>query len=633
MSDTFIDRLNEYSLRRWRELYDACAVRALQEPGHATWLDWFLGAARDAGLPAPIGIPDDRWFRALGVAMLEALPLPPEFRARRAARPGRNAECPCGSGRKYKQCCADYAKDVDLHEYDALEHVLNALPTAQYSALVRSQVDTRELAQVAGYWLEEGGHERVIALLAPWFAPHTGKFSHGTAPLLMCYIDALLAAERSADADAVVALALERGDRLLRGAAMRARAYARLDADDIDGAWEDFAEVRRLAPSDPDNATLELTILIDSERYADAQARARFWLPRLERNADRAADAPLEFVRRVIEDPQTALDQETSAREQYPAIAALEALLKVAPPLAPPPVATCTADGELVLARDADLRRLETRWADVFPVRKPTGIDRLAVHEDVLDDPDAWLEFLRAEPAAWQSLEVLDDLVLALADLLGESTLDPLYDALLERGAALALAQLAPDGKVAGRLAWDLRENRPPLRLLSFWAARLAFGPQSPFERPEFFAVAEQLLAVDPGDHYGVGVLLAQAYLMRGDPARALACGEPRVDDPVASLNHVLALYLVGRRDEARAAVAAVAGNHGDWLEMLRNEVAPLPPFATPSLDEDGYEDEEEDEEIAEVAERVLAAWVYREHMRALWQDSGGLAWLEQALR
>jgi len=631
VSDSFLDRLSEQALQRWRELYDAGALRALDASGRAAWLNWFVAAAADADLPVPPGAPPAAWARALGVAMLDALPLPPEFRARRPAKAGRNDECSCGSGKKHKQCCGEYAKDIDLHDYDALEHVLNALPTAQYAALVRSQVDTRELADVAGYWLEEGAHERAIALLAPWFAPDTGKFSHGAAPLLMCYLDALLDAGRSADADAVLALALERGDRPLRGAAMRARAYARLDAGDIDAAWEDFAEVRRLVPSDPANATLELTILIDSERYADAQARARYWLPRLERNSDREADAPLEFVKRVIENPQTALDEEADTREQYPELGELEALLNLAPPLVPPPAAKRTATGELVLARDAALRRLETRWSDVFPLRKPAGIERRVDSQDVWDDADAWLEFLSEEPAAWQSLEVLDDLVLAVADLLGEATDDRLFDALLERGAALALAQLAPGGKVAGRLPWNLRENRPPLRLLALSVARLAFDPDALFQRPEFFAAGERLFAADPDDHFGVSALLAQGYLLRGDPERALACCIVEADDPVASLNQLLALIMAHRGDEARAALAAVAADHGDWLAMLRDEEAPPPPVSPSALAEGAAAGE--DEAFDEAAERLIAAWIYREHMRRLWQDSGALAWLEDHMR
>ncbi len=623
MTVDFLARLDHEAFDRLHDLFDACAARLLDNPERRDFVDWFLQAAPAAALPPPTGAPAARWHRALGVALAEALPLPPTFRVRRPQRPGRNDPCSCGSGEKFKQCCAEFASDLDLTDYDALEHVLKALPPHQYVGLVRSQVDTRELAEIVGYWLECGEHERAVAVLTPWFAPDTGKFNQAAAPLLMCCIDALLAAGREEDATALVELALERGDRPLRGAAMRARSYARLDAGDIEGAWEDFAEVRRLTPSDPTNATLELTILIDSQRYADAQARARYWLPRLERNPEREADAPLEFVKRVIENPETALDGAPAARVEYPELTALESLLQAAPPVAAAAAARLTADGELVLPRDAALRRLETRWADVFPVRKPAGFDLLVTNDEAWDEPEPWLAFLHDDAQAWQSLEVLDDLVLAVGDLLGEATADPLLDALLERGAALVLAQAAPGGAAAGRLDWDLRENRPPLRLLAFRALRVAHDQSAPFARPEFFTLCEQLLALDPADHHGIRTLLAQAYLLRGEAQRALALGEPVEGDEVARLNHVLALYAAGREAEARGALEACIVESRDWLDMLLAPAPPLPPLP----------DEDAAEEVHEAHERALGAWAYRGRMRPAWQDSGALAWLIAALR
>lgn len=618
VSADLLDRLDEESYARLGALFDATAARVLEDADRERVLQWFLQTAPAAALPRPPGAASEPWHRALAVAMFEALPLPPSFRVRRATRPGRNDPCPCGSGTKYKQCCAEFASDLDFSDYDALEHVLKALPPPQYAALVRSQVDTGQLADIAGYWLEEGEHERAIALLQPWFAPDTGKFTQAAAPLLMCYIDALIAAGRPDDATAIVTLALARGDRPLRGAATRARAYARLDAGDIDGAWEDFAEVRRLTPSDPTNATLELTILIDSERYADAQARARYWLPRLERNPDREADAPLEFVKRVIDNPETALDGAPPARVEYPELAVLEGLLMDAPPVSAT-AAHVTADGELELVRDAALRKLETRWSDVFPVRKPAGVDLLVVNDEAWDAPERWLAFLRDHPDAWRSIEVLDDLVLVTAYVLGDLALDPLLAGLLKRACELVQRQVAPNGTAAGRLDWDLGENRAPLRLLAFRARRLARDPAEPFAMPAFFALCEQLLVLDPVDHHGVRALLAQAYLMRGEPLRALALGDPDPEHDIALLNHVLALHLVGREADARAALAEHGARCRALIAALLADTPPQPepePVAASS-----------DEAFDAHLQAVVAA-EYRGHMRSVWENGGALAWL-----
>ncbi|MGE3775130.1 MAG: hypothetical protein AB7I32_19560, partial [Gammaproteobacteria bacterium] len=90
-----------------------------------------------------------------------------------------------------------------------------------------------------------------------------------------------------------------------------------------------------------------------------------------------------------------------------------------------------------------------------------------------------------------------------------------------------------------------------------------------------------------------------------------------------ARLNHVLALYIAGRSDAARAALAALTTELGDWLATLSAEKPVLP--SPPAEDAEDAEDE--------AYGRVLDAWAYRGRMRALWQSSGALAWLQASLR
>jgi len=58
--------------------------------------------------PAPIGVPREAMLRELGLAS-ESTSSPPVARPIDAttsgAKVGRNAPCPCGSGKKYKKCC------------------------------------------------------------------------------------------------------------------------------------------------------------------------------------------------------------------------------------------------------------------------------------------------------------------------------------------------------------------------------------------------------------------------------------------------------------------------------------------------------------------------------------------------
>lgn len=612
MPDPIPERLNADEFDALARLIDAGVVELHERRlSRDAFLDW---CAREGPRFQPLlpqaGVPAVRWYRALGAVLFDALPMPPTFRQGRVERPGRNDPCLCGSGEKFKQCCGPFAAEFDFSDYNLLRHVLHELPAAVGEGLVHSQVDAKALAEFIDDWFDDHDFERVARVLAPWFDAESGKFNQGSVPLLGALASALLELDRDAEAQALVERVLARGDRQLRAEGFRTRAYMLLDRHDFDAAWEDFAEVRRLAPSAPSNATLELSILLKSQRFDEARERARYWLPRLERNTAREADAPLEFVERVIADPETALDA-PSPRGEYPELVAIERLLQAASPVAVPAPATCSADGELVLATPAALRRVETRWSDVFPVRKPPAQELFEINDDAWDASEAWLDFLASAPEAWQSIEVLDDLVTSILGLLGPDTEDPLLDGLLDRGHALVCAQVAPAGVAAGRLEWDLRENRAALRLLATRALRgLRPGPVAlPDGGTAFIDQIELIQQLDPGDHFQLGGLLAGVLLMRGDASRVLSLPPPTAGDATARLNRVLALHLGGEDAEARAALAAVARDFPDTLSLLIAESLPTPEAGAETL-----------------------AWTYCAMMKPVWAETGALAWLAAAL-
>ena len=612
MAESLLDRLDDDELDALFRLIDASAKELVERtPARADFLDWFARKAPtfEPLLPA-LGAPAERWYRALGAVLFDALPLPPTFRQGRVERPGRNDPCLCGSGQKYKQCCAGLAAEFDVAELNLLRPVLLALPPAQSLALVQSQVDARALAEIVDDWCDNDDFERVVAVLAPWFDAATGKFNQGSVPLLGALASALLELERDEEAAALIERVLARGDRYLRAEGFRTRAYTHLDKADFEAAWDDFAEVRRLAPSEPDNATLELTILLMSKRFDDARARARYWLPRLERNTAREADAPLEFVERVIADPETALDDMSSPRGDFPEFIVLEELLKEAPPVASGQPAVANADGELTLTFAPELRRLDTRWADVFPVHKPTGVDLLTDNEDAWEDPEVWLRFLQANPQAWSSIEVMDDLTNLICSTAGIEVPDTLTDAVLSRGAAVVNAQLPSDELPTGMLDWDLRENRSALRLLAREAIRVGATATVPMGGPPFIERVERLLVLDSGNHFDLVATLSGALLYQGEPARVLAMPPRPLKDGPGQLNVVLAMHMTGRHDAARSQLIEVASVHADLLRWLREG----PPGAAPTKPD------------------LLRAWGYCNSMRPLWIASGALGLLEEVL-
>ena len=605
-------------------MFDAAARYCLEHPDREAFLDWFAetGPGLAPRLAADIessGGPAERFFRLFGAAIHNELPLPQQrFRAIRTPLPGRNEPCLCGSGEKFKQCCAALAESLDLSGFNGLAFVLEHLPASRYRELAGSPVDVLDVGDVAAQWQSDGQHERVVALLAPWFEA-SGKLAGTLEMLFVVLTGSYLALGRAADGDRLMNLVIERGDKSLRAAAVRERSLQRLDDGDIDGAWEDFAEVRRLEPSHPSNAVLELTLLISTQRHDDARARARFWLPRLERDRDPEVEHIIELVRRVIDDPRTALQGPPIDREEYPELGQLDALLAAAPPIAVHHALVGQGDGEHVIEADMHLRKLEGRWADAFPARKPMLTDLYVELEDAWAEPAAWLELLAAEPLAWQSFEVLDDLVLLITDLLGDHARDPVLDALLARAVALLRLHIAPDGTQAGLLPWGCTDNRPALRLLAQMAFRAYDDPAGGAADDAFMAPAELLLALNPSDNHGIREPLSLGYLQRAEPARALAVLEHFPDDTCGvALNRVLALYLAGRDADARAAVAAARPAFETALLMLADAQARRPAEAR--------------QQGAMVPGGPAEAWDYRVAAREVWHQAGALDWLRGVL-
>ena len=623
MTEHFLDRLDHAEFEQLDALFDACARHCLVDAERVAFLDWFETTA-PAQAPllahhaARAGVPSSRYCRVLGEAVHASLPLPPAWRVDTLALPGRNEPCVCGSGQKYKQCCAGFAAGFDFSDYNALGHVLAALPDGRLAELADSQVDLSDLVQVLERWRDDGEVARCVTLLAPWFGP-SARLTQSREPLLLLLLDAWQELGQTAPADALLARILEHGDRPLRAVALRERSYVRLAAGEVDGAWDDFAEVRRLTPSHPLNAVLELTLLIETQRHDEARERARFWLPRLERNPDREADAPFEFVQRVVADPATALDLPPMARIEFPELAALEELLQAAPPVLASHRLRAEVPGDPILEAEPALRRLEAQWADAYPVRKPPLMAFAIENDAAWADTARWLRFLAEHPRCWQSLEVLDDLALAVTYALGPGNDEPLLDALLDRGVAIVRALVAPDSEVPReRLQWGWRENRPALRLLAHHARRAFVDPARGRDSEDFIRDAELLLALNPGDEQGLRAALGIGYLARGQAAQVLALGVPTPDAATGvCLNGLLALYSAGQMDAAAAALTAIRADHALALDIL---LADTPQYPAPA----GVNDDPG----SRPATAMEAAIAYRETARDLWQAAGALDWL-----
>jgi hypothetical protein len=72
--------------------------------------------------------------------------------ARAAPRTGRNEPCPCGSGKKYKRCCADkpsvIAPSTELARFDRLQEAAPRLDLEQIARLSRVDLALLELSRL-----------------------------------------------------------------------------------------------------------------------------------------------------------------------------------------------------------------------------------------------------------------------------------------------------------------------------------------------------------------------------------------------------------------------------------------------------------------------------------------------------
>jgi tetratricopeptide (TPR) repeat protein len=601
-------------------LFDASARVLAKSADSAAFLDWIAEAGPSLA-PALARAIDPRTgpaglaFRAMGVAIYNAMPLPEAgFQARRLREPGRNDPCLCGSGRKYKHCCLPLRGTLDLSGYNALRHVLDALPKKRFAELPESRADPLAVWDTARQWHEEGDNEHAAALLEPWFAGE-GALSEKLEPLFDQLMDCYLVLGRERKRSRLLATALARGERGLRAAARQRESTMLADRGDTAGAWQAFRDAQREDPENPSHAALELTLLVSRGEIERARERARFWIANLERRRDPAFADMIGFLRRVQADPYAAMAEGDRAR--IPGLDEFATLFAGAPALEPQYAVDDRGEAGGVLSPGDRIARLEERWARVFPQTKPPLAATQHGETGMWDDPRPWLDFLERNPLAWQSFDVLDDLAMALEALPAMGAGETLLAPLLERGAGLIEANLAAAGAADGTLQWGWEANRPALRMLAHAAFRAAHAMDRGAPAAPFVALAERLLALNPQDNHFVREPLSRAYLALGEPEKALALIESRPDDFCGpTLNRILALVRLGRRGDALSALHDAGRHHRVAIEMLLAEAPKQPkPEGHFGITVGGKEE----------------AWNYRAAHRSLWVRDGALEWLRGA--
>ena len=264
------------------------------------------------------------------------------------------------------------------------------------------------------------------------------------------------------------------------------------------------------------------------------------------------------------------------------------------------------------LEADRRLLALEQQWGEVFP---QDWEDR---DEDSPWEDTEWLDWLAANPLAWQSFRILDEVVAVIdsAELADEDINYDLPEAetgLLAHAAALLETVIARSKAEDCRLEWGWLENRPALRLLSAHIDRLE-------EESERLRLLEWLvITLNPKDNQGLRENLARDLIMSRRATDALALCDRYPGDGLGAMIYarVLALHQIDRLDEAATELALARKERPKILKTL---LAARP--RVPELDFDTVTIGGEDE-----------AWYYRMDWLPLWQELGALAWLKKVAK
>lgn len=604
-------------------IFEEAIHRLLDDASLADFCDWFAPTmAADAQATHPVG-PEDtagalRYQRHVARQLWGHMPVPSNrWRARGVPKLERNAPCHCGSGRKYKQCCAEFEHmPLPLEPETLLVLALDAAGPQWLTGEKLRQVPAQALGYAALNWNDAGLADKTVAVIGPLFADPKGLDArHEVA--LDALVDAMLRLAQDRPRRELLDRMAQHPDKALATAARCRLVSVLADQGEMERAWKLFHETSRFNPNDPQLWPLELTLLLVDERQDEARLRA----PLLAARARQAGldDLAGELVRMAEEGMgavhdamHEAVDDETdlewialaNATPEAPDPEALQALYRV-------DRHDIEQDGKTITAVSMrpvkKLAGLNQRWRRRFQVGKPdmTWLDGDV--ELLLEALPEALSFLQKDPSGWLSAEVLDDLLMAAFTLCDMDPPTPVLKA-ARRVADHALGVLrAIVGE--GQFHWAEADNRPLLRCLAV-AVKLARMARDDARMVELMRLG---LALNPNDNHGWRWQLAPLLIEQGLHQAALDLMDRYPQDmPPSEHMRAVALFGLGQREEAEAVLRAAHQSHPVYLNTLLPETMDAP------ADEPGP------------GIRVggaMAAWYHRVEWRPMWVRSGALAW------
>jgi len=446
------------------------AARVLRK---TTDIEYFLNWIAEAGPVLVHGVANQidpqagsssTFFRTLGLQIYNTTPMPEnDFKICPLPKPGRNEICFCGSGLKYKKCCVNMEAPDIFQQYNMLRHVLDQASMKSFATLPESKIDTHALADTAYQWLKDGDTKRALALLEPWFKPQV-KLRLKYSPLFDLLMDIYLDTGKQTKRNKLLSRVLRSDDKLLRADALQRKASILMDQGKHKAAWESFKEAQRLDPDNLSLPMLEITMLTASGSIQQAKQRAQFWLVRFRRSPEIPADL-LDYLEACTKDPEAVIAR-SRIMDFNASIDHLQNLLSKAPEIASYYEVDLFEPGGM-LSENKKLFSANQQWWDLFQPVKPALVEIQHGEKDVWIHAEDWLTLLEKSPILWNSLEVLDDLVMAVDALEVPELNLLLLDPLLNRAVALLEKNLEKFDDDKHSLPWLMMENRPALRSMA----------------------------------------------------------------------------------------------------------------------------------------------------------------------
>jgi yecA family protein len=592
------------------------------EPLHE-FCDWFAPAmANEMQREAPVAPRHAqdavRYQRHVARQLWAQLPVPANrWRARGLPRPDRNAPCHCGSGRKYKQCCAEFeSMPLPLASDQLLVLALDGAPPHLLTPEAVRQVPAQALAAAALNWNDNNQAEKTVAVLTPLFAaPERLDARHEMA--LDGLLDALLDVGRHVERRTLLDRMAQHPDKALATTA-RARLVSILaDQGEVEQAWKLFHDTTRLNPNDPQLWPLELTLLLTQGRQDEARVRAPLLAARARKaGLDDLAGALLRLAHEGMAPVGRPLDDTLDDPQDMDFVA----LVKALPPLPDPaalqalyrlerhPVDDHDSAQAVSLRPGKTLASLAQRWRRRFLVGKPFLTELDGDVEVLLESLPEALAFLQNNPQGWVCAEVLDDLLLAARALCDADCPLPVLRAAerLAQHALAVLRTLAGDAQVH----WVEADNRPLLRALAVAVDLANLGGDTTKARERMVWA----IALNPNDNHGWRAHLAPLLIEQGQPKQALDLMAHYPDDmPPSEHIRAVALFSLGRAAEAETVLRAAHQAHPLFLSTLLPQVMDAPPPEPgPGVRIGGAE----------------AAWMHRVDWQPMWVKTGALAWV-----